>query len=549
MGKEWLRSEWLKQIAVAVGYAAIYEAVHPFSNVQFALAATVRLVFLLCLPYRYWPALLAGDFLPNFLVVYPCLDQFGVAWVAWRAVPPMTVAMPVVWFCRERLALFPNQHLVDIKALLSCVMASALANAAYSVIAVSLAHAQPGTLTPALALGYFIGFYFAMLAVVPWVLIARFEYRPGQLREKFKEALESRLLLEGMTVMLPATVLLTLVSHWPGSENPELILMMMFLPVAWLTVRHGWRATAFGSTITIICAALVLPSEAYGANVAVVQTELFLAITLTSLFALGARISAQSMEGRFHLDESQSTKYQARQNYLQGEQRMRQTAQALEFVAGTLHVANGRLLQHIRRVYPHIESESFYKQAVTAHNQVHRLAESLHPIAWRERGLPAALQETIGRALDELGIEYHCDIKGRGFTRMQSAVLAAAYRAACEAVVYAASRVACSSVRLTLRGGETNGARWVYVGVEGALDGSGVVRPIHAVSDRRGLAAKLGAMGLGADELRDHVRLFDGDLHHSAGSERMRITMLLHDPAKGRQRHERASAKVRLWVR
>ncbi|QRN54960.1 MASE1 domain-containing protein [Dyella caseinilytica] len=511
----------------------------------------LRLALLLFLPYRYWLAVLIADAVPNFLVVYPCLDQFGAMWVAWRAIPPIAFVMPIAWICRERFAIFPATNMVNIKALLACVLASALTYAASAMTAITLAYGKPGNLapTPTLAIAYFIGFYFAMLAIVPWVLIVVFEYRAGQFREKLKHALESRLLLEGMTIMLPATALLAMVSHRHNSDDLQLTVMMMFLPVVWITLRHGWRATAFGSTIAIVCAVLVLPSESQNANLAVVQTELFLALSLTSLYALGARISSQSMEGRTHLDESQITREQARQSYLQGEQRMRHTAQSLEYVAGTLHVTFGRLLQNMRRIHPHIENESYYKQALTAQDQVYRLAESLHPLAWRERGLPAALQETIGQALGEAGIAYDCSIKGRGFTRMQSAVLAAAYRAACEAVVYVASRVACSSVRLTVRGGETNGSRWVFVAVEDATNESSVVRAIQAAADRRRLATKLGAMGFEMDELRSHVRLFDGELHQRNVQGRTRVTMLLHDPKQKEQRHERASASVRLWVR
>jgi two-component system, NarL family, sensor histidine kinase FusK len=551
MGKEWLRSEWIRQIAVAVGYAVLYEAVHPFSHTQFSIAVAMRLAVLLFAPYRYWLVILLADSIPNFIAVYPCLDQFGAAWVAWRAIPPIAFIMPIAWVCRERLTIFPSANMVNIKALLYCVLASAFAYTVSAMTAIAIAYAKPGNLAPTstLAVAFFIGFYFAMLAIVPWVLIAVFEYRTGHFQEKLKRGMQSRLLLECMTVMLPATVLLAMVSHRHNAENLQLIVMLMFLPVAWITLRHGWRATALGSTIAIICAVFVLPSESYGANVAVVQTELFLALTLTSLYALGARITSQSMEGRNQLHESESTREQARQNYLQGEQRMRQTAQALEYVAGTLHVTNGRLLHHIRRIYPHIENESFYKQAVTAHNQVYRLAESLHPIAWRERGLPAALQETIGRALDEAGITYQCAINGRGFTRMPSAVLSASYRAACEAVVYVSSRVSCSQVRLVMRGGETNGARWIFVCVEGSMDGEKVVHAIHDLSNRRRIADKLGAMSMDLDEMRDHVRLFDGDLHHRTTDVSARVTMLLHDPGEGQQRRKRTSADVRLWVR
>lgn len=169
-------------------------------------------------------------------------------------------------------------------------------------------------------------------------------------------------------------------------------------------------------------------------------------------------------------------------------------------------------------------------------------------MAWRERGLPAALNDTIGGALDEAGIAYSCKIVGRGFTRVHPAVLSAAYRAACEAIIYISTRVACSSVQLTLRGGETNDARWVFVGVEGFIDEMKVAHAILNTKDRQRLAAKLGASGLDLGELRDHARLFDGEVHHRSGHQRFRITVLLHDTQKTGRRRDRTSAAGRLWV-
>jgi two-component system, NarL family, sensor histidine kinase FusK len=126
MGKSSWKRDWLKQLAVATGYAIVYEAQHPFSAPQFFLGSAIRIICLLFVPYRYWPAIAIGEFIPNWLVVYPCLDQLGPAWVAVRAIPPIVVIMPIVWWCRSRLALFPNEHLTDIKALLACTIASSL---------------------------------------------------------------------------------------------------------------------------------------------------------------------------------------------------------------------------------------------------------------------------------------------------------------------------------------------------------------------------------------------------------------------------------------
>ncbi|MFK2892381.1 MASE1 domain-containing protein [Dyella flagellata] len=535
--------EWMKQVAVALGFALAYEAAHPFSPPQFGLGSALRLLWLLFLPYRYWPALAVGEFVPNFLAVYPCLEQFGALWVAFRSIPPLVFMMPVVWFCRARLALFPSKRLINIKALLVGVVATSLVLTAYTCIAMTLAHLQPNT-SPAtwgIASCFFIGFYFAMLAVVPWPLIARFELRPGRWREKLRRGLQSRLLLEGLTILLPITVLLALLSNRSGPNYAQFVLMAMFLPVAWLTLRHGWRGAALGGTFTLVGAVCVLPSQMMlQADPFVIQTEVFLALAITILFAVGARISEQLLQGQRANDD----RHLARQSYQQGEQRLRNVAQALDISAGRLHLMLNRLLRQMQHLHPYIENEASYQQAMSAHQEIHQLAESIHPTAWRERGLPAALQESLGRALDDAGIAYRCHITGRGFTRMQPAVLAAAYRAACEAVAHISGRLACSSIRLTLRGGETHRMRWLVVRIEGVMDDAKVARAIHDAEGRRSLTAKLGASGLDRDQLREQVRIFDGELHYHCGVERIRLSVLLHDARASAD----DAAPVRLWV-
>jgi two-component system, NarL family, sensor histidine kinase FusK len=540
MGMWSRQNTWLKQAIVALAYVATYEATHPLSHAQFATGTAIRLIWLLFLPYRYWPALIVGEFVPNFLVVYPCLDQLGVAWVALRAVPPIAVMMPVVWYCRSSLALFPSRRLINIRALLICALTTSLVLTAYSSSAVAIAHVHSQPITIAGAFGYFTGFYFAILALVPWPLIARFELRAGNWRDKLKRGIESKLLLEGVTVLVPATVLLAIAASRLDPSYAQLALMGMFVPVVWLTTRHGWRAAAFGGTVTIICAAFMVPSEIQGANVSVIQTELFLGVAITSLFALGARISAQQAQERRAINGQQI----AQQSYKHGEFRLRQASHSLDLAASKLYMTSTRLLGSVGRLNPDIEGNNYYKQAMDAVRDARQVAESLHPIAWRERGLPAALQETIGRELDDAGINYSCEIKGRGMTRMHPAVLSAAYRTACEAVVLVTSHLGCSSVRVSLRGGETNRMRWLVVRVEGSMDDMRVARAIHNAEDRKRLAVRLGATGLDVGELSEQARIFDGELHQRKDSTHMRVTVLLHDA----QRAVHEGAPVRLWV-
>ncbi|GGA05723.1 MASE1 domain-containing protein [Dyella caseinilytica] len=542
MGKVAQRYTWLKQVAVALAYVATYEAAHQLTYTEFATGTAVRLLWLLFLPYRYWPALIVGESVPNLLAVYPCLEQFGAAWVALRAIPPIAVMMPIVRYCRSRLALFPSRRLININALLICTLATSLALTAYTSAAMALAHLHPNTLqlTASDAFAVFAGFYFAILAIVPWPLIARYELRAGNWRNKLQLAVESKLLLEGMTVLIPATALLVLAALRLNAAYAQLALMGMFVPVVWLTTRHGWRAAALGGTVTIICAAFLVPSEAQSGDMSTIQTEVFLGVAITSLFVLGARISAQQAQDRRAVNGQQL----AQQSYKHGEYRLRQAAHSLDLAAAKLYTTGTRLLGSIGRINPDIENQDHYKQAIDAIRDARQVAESIHPVAWRERGLPAALQETIGRALDDAGINYRCEIKGRGMTRMQPAVMSAAYRIACEAVVLVTSRIACSTVRVSLRGGETNRMRWIVVRVDGSINAMTVARAIHGADNRKRLAARLGASGLNIDQLGEQVRVFDGELHVRKDDEHMSVTVLLHDAARALNE----GAPLRLWV-
>jgi two-component system, NarL family, sensor histidine kinase FusK len=548
MGKFLLRNEWLAHIGVAMGYALLYVAIHPFSTAQWPVHVGVRFACLLLLPYRFWPALLVGEALPNAYNAYVCLDTLGLTWVAARFIPPSLLMMPVIWWSRTRMPPLPSRYLVDIKALIVAVLLASASGMVYSSVMYSLSAdtvSHPISADPMIAVAYFMGPYLSILSVVPWALMARLDYRPGHLRELVRKTLESKLLIDTVVLLVPALAVLTWVGFVGSNEVRPIAPMTMFLPLAWLTLRHGWRAAAVGGALAIACICLATPSEP---NPTTYATQAFLIIGVTSLFALGARISAQLVQERQEREAALNVQRLARQSLQLGEQRMRQTSQALEYLAGTLHLTNGRLLEQMRRIVPNIESHAFYKQALATQTQVYKLAESMHPIAWRERGLPAALNETIARALDEAGIAYRCEITGRGFTRLPPAVLTATYRTACEAVVYVSSRLACTRVKLILRGGETNGRRWVVLRVEGALDDTGVANAVYLTEERQRLASKLGASALDVAEMRDQVRIFDGQLHLRMPGEKLRITALLHDATQEVRSSKAASAPLRLWV-
>jgi hypothetical protein len=548
MGKGLWRNETLRQAAAGLGYASAFLALQPVSDAHWHLHAALRLTCLLLVPYRYWLALAVGEAIPNAYTAYQCLDSFGANWVALRSIPPMVLAMPLVWLCRSRLNLFPSKRLVNIKTLVQCILMVSTTWAAYSYAAVSMVRVPDGSFHahPAMAAGYLIGNYVTLLSIVPWALIVRLDYRKGQLHNLLKRVTNSKLIPDAVCLFVPALLLLAWMSLKTDATQRQIIEMAMFVPVAWLTLKHGWRAAALGGTVAITCTALL---HADTPDPALIETQLFLGLTITGLYAMGARISTQLAHEENERLATLGVQRAERQTLQLSERRLRQAAERLEFVAGTLHITNGRFLEHMRRVMPNIENHAFYKQAVAAQQQVYELAESLHPVAWRDRGLPAALHETVARALDEAGIAYSCEIRGRGFSALEPAVLTAAYRTACEAIVYVCAKLTCSHVRLAIRAGATHGHHWVVVRIEGRYSESddGIAHALYRSEHRRDLGAKLGTNTRDINEMRSHVEIFNGCLHIVPSEACTRVTALLHSGATQVRKQETA-APMRLWV-
>jgi signal transduction histidine kinase len=214
-----------------------------------------------------------------------------------------------------------------------------------------------------------------------------------------------------------------------------------------------------------------------------------------------------------------------------------------------MQLTHDRILNRFRHALPFDEGQGYRKQVETTRKHVYQLANSMHPIAWRERGLPAALNETIARALDEAGMSYRCTIQGRGLGRLAPSVHSAIYRLACESVSYINTNTKSPDIRLWLRGCEIDGARFAILRVEGALGQLRSNDTFYSTDERDRLASKLGAIGLDLVSMRDHARIFGGELHVRSDEQKLRITCLLHDAFQKERERLTAPVSLRLWVR
>lgn len=540
---------WIWQLAVAAVYSLVYLALRPLSDAHLPITAGLRLGCLLLVPYRYWPALFVGELLPLAYFNGQCVEQLGIAAVLVESFPPIALAMPVVWWCKRHLALFPTKHFINVQTLLICALLTSAAWALANCITLSVVVLPQGA--PLLhqsilvGIGFFLGKYVSIIAIVPALLMAWMDYRAGTLLSGLRLFARSRLMLETVALVLPALAVLSWLSLYGNEDARQITRMVMFLPVAWLTLRHGWRATVLGGTLTIACISLVLESRP---EPELLQVQALMALTVSCLFAMGARITAQNLHDQRERLDARNAIRLAQQGLYLGELRIRKTALALEQVGGALQQAHSHLLNRFKYQLQTAESQNLHRQAASTNNQVYRLADSMHPVAWRDRGLKAAFRETIARALDEAGMAYVCTIKGGDLGRLTPNLHAAIYRVACEMVAYVCEQETCLGVALSLRTGEASDSRWTVLRIEGILQKGTLPDTGFGKLEGKYLASKLGASGLDLESVKDQARLYEGTLRVKRLPDRLRVSCLLHDLESHKPERSAAPALTRLWV-
>jgi two-component system, NarL family, sensor histidine kinase FusK len=534
------------QVAAVVGYIAAYTLIRPLSDAHWQLTAGLRLALLLLVPYRYWVALAIGDAATNIYQSSLSVAKFGLPWAVADSVPPIALAMPVVWFCKEKLPLFPSRRLVNFQALLLCTLVVPAVWALDNYATMLLAKNPGIEITPVLAVYLFVGSYVALLTTIPWVILAKLEFHSGAWIKRLRGFVKGSLAVDASGILIPSQLILSwLTLH--GKEDKQIYCLFMFMPVAWLTLKHGWRAAVIGGTVVVACINVLMNYDT--PDLVVLQVQAIIAFAITCLIAMGARISAlHQQEAQERVDVKQAMRL-ARQSLYVGEMRLRQASETLEYVCGEMQVTQNRLLNRFRVMLPANESQMYSKQAATAQEKMYQIADAMHPIAWRRRGLRAALRENLGRALDEAGVAYRYQVKGRGFGAHAANLHTMLYRLACESVVYICANVHCSDIRLTLRGVDIDGNRLVVLRIDGKLDTSAEDNVFSREGQRDRLAHKLGVTGLDLVELRDHVRLFNGEFHVRPMNDTLRLTFLLQDVAeKEWEQHLPAPTPLRLWA-
>jgi glucose-6-phosphate-specific signal transduction histidine kinase len=549
MGETFAPRTWGRHLAVCMAYAVAYVLLRDVSVSHWNLPAGLRVTCLLLFPYRYWPALLVGELIPVGYRSWDCADEFGWHWAALAALPPILPVMAVVAWARRHARLLLGAHQINMPMLLGVILGSAVLTAADDAFVLAFVHMPAGETAPLIdaqvVFGYFLGNYLGALAIVPTILTIHLWRIDRRVPAGGESLWQSRLMRDALIgVVTPLLALMGLVFSSQG-DSMQVFRIAMFLPVVWLTSRHGWQGAALGGTLASIA---VTMTSSMVRDPSVIQAQALIGFAITTLLMLGSRIAHQAHASQSnHLDSLRGFQLAQQGLYLE-ELRLRQAADTLEHIGHTIRENHNRLLDRLRHVLPSSEERTYAKQVALAQHEMHRLANALYPRGWRERGVPATLREgPFAQAIHMAGASYQCELSGRGLSQLAPDVHMALYRLACEVLVYVLSRGSMQDVQLRLRGGHTQGRRWVVMRLSGIRATSqsiptGSDLP-HAFDEEPWKQAMtlLGASGLGISSIRDRTHIYGGDVHLRESARQVSVTLLLHDSLRTAVSHRSAS--------
>nr|WP_199047712.1 MASE1 domain-containing protein [Dyella sp. ASV24] len=525
---------WGRHVAVCLGYAFSYALLSHISVSHWNLPAGLRVACLLLLPYRYWPALLLGECIPVSLHAWRGFSESGWRWSVLAALPPLLPLMALTAWARRHARLLLDRYQINMSMLLGVILASAVLTALVDVLLAMTAQVPAGQLAPTLEtraiFGDFISNYLGALAIAPTAIALVLALADKNAETPLRRSRLAKDLAVGM--LIPLLVLMGLVFSSQG-DSMQVFRIAMFLPVVWLTSRHGWRGAALGGTLASVA---VTMTSSIVRDPAVIQAQALIAFAITTLLMLGSRIAQQGHVSQSGQADPLRGFQLAQQGLYLEELRLRQAADTLEHIGHTIGENHSRLLNRLRHILSSTEERTYARQVAQAQHEMHRLANALYPRGWRERGVPATLREgPFAQAIHMAGATYTCELSGRGLSQLGPDVHMALYRLACEVLVHVLSRGPMQDIQLRLRGGHTRGRRWVVMRLEGRPASSRAPMPdrdpVHAVDNEPWKQAMtlLGASGLGISSIRDRTHIYGGDVHVRDVDARVRVTLLLHD--------------------
>jgi hypothetical protein len=373
----------IRGVVIGVIYCLAYLAGWFNSLDQWFIPVGLRTAALLLAPYRYWPYLLAGDCAALLLMRLPGASNERMAWAyVSSALLPLTIALAIAVF---RVKLPSLQDKAKWLPLIAAVIAiwAALSN---SLINVLLAGPPAETALDILYrrfVGNFLTILFATLPAIIWLL--RKDPSP---KPKF---FVRDCVLCGTTI---AAIFFSIVL--PESIDDYLrigLMMMMLIPVIYMTFRHGWRGTAFGIVLSSFAIAKTLYSfnsdGAYDAPVFIVQH--MLVIASCGLLVLGHAISSHYAIARtLGISEKEAIEA-SRTSFLITEPMLRDKALTMEQMQLRIDSERKRVADYLKSIGDFEGALLLNNEAVEHNSRFGAYVTDIYPLRLEALGLNAVL--------------------------------------------------------------------------------------------------------------------------------------------------------------
>jgi len=207
---------------------------------------------------------------------------------------------------------------------------------------------------------------------------------------------------------------------------------------------------------------------------------------------------------------------------------MRMTSQALEQVRESIQAGFAMMMGRLRHLQPAIDDRGYQLHAQVAQDKIHRLADSLYPVALREKGLPGVLREGgLLQLLNDAGLTYACDLRGP-VSKLSHALRMTIYRVLWETIADACTKKNVSDVRAYVRVAERQGRIGVLIVIRFRMHPAQL-----AFVDWDVLVPSMAraTSGLGLRAVKDRAAVFEGRMRTRSIDTGHQVSVLLVDPA------------------
>jgi two-component system, NarL family, sensor histidine kinase FusK len=508
MGQGLWARPWVRHIAVAVSYGLAVVLFQYLSASDWNILTGLRLIALLLVPYRYWPALIVGESCYYVDQAIECAGKWGTIWSLCSAPPPIIYAIPIMYWVRERWNPI-EKHVINMGRLLGCaVLVSAILMLRSMSLFLVMRHLPAGYVVDYSVLSprYFVGNYLGILTVAPLVLLVHQMVSGVSWSQLSRRIANNRLVFESICLVAPLMVFLFWIAVTASSQTQvrQIVQIAMFLPVLWLALRHGWQGAAIGGTVASCMVVILTPAHHDDDTL---RAEAIVAFAISTMLLMGARIAALDRSASQERTEFQLALALAQRNVYVGEMQLRMTSQALDQIRETVQSGFTLLMGRLRHLQPAVDDRGYQRQALVAQDQLFRLADGLYPVALRERGLPNALRDgSLARMLGESGLTYSCDLRGP-VSKLSHTLRMTIYRVIWEAVTDGCLKKDVSHVRVRVRGVEKHSRYGVVVAIYFQVNQAGA-ELVRWDDMLPGLIRA--STGLGLQAIQDRAAVFEG---------------------------------------